>query len=327
MLKFFSGSRSVKPRAFLKQLSILLNAGIPLAKALYMSNAPVEVSDMIRSGRSFTDSLDTSVFPASVIAIISVGESSGNIAESINKACDHMEKRDSFRKKLVGSLIYPAFVLSLCIAAIFILTSLLLPSFAGIFAGLGVSLPPLSRFMMSAAGYLPILCLFMTISAVLFGKFLMSDRGLTLPLIGSFRQKLTITTFFATMAESLSSGMNIVDSLELASKVSASKYFKVKYSAIALSVTEGDSLAGAFKASGLFDEMVLLLVSAGEQASSLDKVFGQLTGIYEEDIENNIKTASSLVEPIATLAAGLVVGVIVFAMFLPIIKLIGILGG
>lgn len=325
MLKIFSGSS--KPREYLKQLSILLNAGIPLAKAIDSVNAESAVSESIRSGSSFSDALDTSVFPPSAVAMIRVGERSGNLAEGIARACEHMEKSNSFRKKLIGSLIYPAFVLALCFAALVVLTSVLLPSFAGIFSSIGATLPPLSRFIMDIAGYLPFITASLAVSLVVLARYLMSDAGFKFPLIGKFRSKLLLVSCFRAMAESLASGMNIIDSLELASSVLGSKLYRDKLLSASVSVMEGDSLSNAFKKCGIFDGTVISLVSAGEQASSLDKVFGQIARLYEEEIENSLKTFSSLVEPAATLATGLVVGIIVFAMFLPIIKLISILGG
>jgi type IV pilus assembly protein PilC len=325
MQKIFSGSS--KPRAFLKQLSILLNAGVPLAKAIDFDGKMSTMAEKIRSGSSFSDSLDPSAFPPSAVAMIRVGERSGNLAEGIARACEHMEKGNSFRKKLIGSLIYPAFVLSLCAAAIIILTSVLLPSFSGIFGSLGVSLPPLSRFIMTLAGQMPLVLVLVSVSLGLTTKYLISDRGLKFPVIGHFRKKLMLASYFRAMAESLTAGMNIIDSLELAASVVGSKLYRDKLLSVSASVTDGQALSEAFKLGGSFDETVLSLVSAGEQASSLDKVFGQLAALYEEEIENSLKTFSSLVEPAATLATGLVVGIIVFAMFLPIIKLISVLGG
>ena len=325
MLKLFSGSEN--PRSFLKQISILLNAGIPLGKALDCDTAFSDVAEKIRSGSSFCDALAASGLQGNIIATISVGERNGDLAGGVARACAQMERNESFRKKLVGSLIYPAFVLLLCVGAMIILTSVLLPSFTGIFNSLGASLPPLSRMIMEISGQWPLITV---LAAVLFAagiRYVMSDRGLKFPVIGNFRRKLIFAAFFRAMAESLGSGMNIIESLDLASSVVNSKIYKEKLISVSASVTEGQKLSAAFDSVGIFNKTVLSLVSAGEQASSLDKVFEQLARLYEEEIENNLKTFSSLVEPAATLATGLVVGIIVFAMFLPIIKLIGILGG
>jgi type IV pilus assembly protein PilC len=155
----------------------------------------------------------------------------------------------------------------------------------------------------------------------------MGDKGLKFPVIGKFRRKLILSSFFQAMAQSLSSGMNVINSLDLSLKAVGSKDCRQILSAASVSVTEGTALSDAFKASGLFDETVLSLVSAGEQSSSLGNVFSQLADMYEEEIESGLKTFSSLVEPVSTLATGVVVGIIIFAMFMPIIKLISVLGG
>lgn len=304
-----------------------MNAGIPLSRALDVACAPASVSEKVKQGGSLSGSLDPAFFPPPVIAMIKVGETTGNLATGITRACNYMEKRGSLGKKLIGSLIYPAFVLILCVAALAVLSLVLIPSFAGIFGSMGQSLPPLSRFIMGISGYMPLIAALLAVSLYFAAKYLMSDRGLNALLIGRFRGKCIQASLFKAMAESLSSGMNLIDSLGLASGVVNSGIYRDKLSAISLSVTQGQALSGAFADSMLFDDAVLSLVAAGEQASSLDKVFGQLAALYEEEIDSDLKTFSSLVEPAATLTTGVVVGIIVLAMFMPVIKLINVLGG
>jgi type IV pilus assembly protein PilC len=129
------------------------------------------------------------------------------------------------------------------------------------------------------------------------------------------------------MSESLSSGMNLIDALSLSAGILSSKLFKKKLAASIKSVSEGEPLSGALHISGLCDDIAISLISAGERSSSLDKVFSQLSIMYEDEIESGLRTFTALIEPASTLATGVVVGIIVFAMFMPIIKLISVLGG
>jgi type IV pilus assembly protein PilC len=331
MRKLFSGSEISRKEAtnFLKKLSLLTEAGLSITSALdNASNKPYlkTISEKVRSGASFSGELDPKIFTPVAVSMILVGENNGNLSGGITKACQYLEKRDSFNKKLIGSLIYPAFVLMLCGAAIFILVSILLPSFAGIFNGLGIQLPPLSRFILDLARYMPLITVITSIFIYYALKYLLSDKGLSFPVVGRFRSKLLAASFFQAMSGSISSGMNIVESLQLSSGVINSRSYKEKLNLAISSIIEGNTLSNSLNSIGLFDETVISLISAGEQSSSLDKVFAQLSRIYEEEIENSTKTFSSLVEPISTLATGLVVGIIVFAMFMPIIKLISVLG-
>jgi len=118
-----------------------------------------------------------------------------------------------------------------------------------------------------------------------------------------------------------------MEALSLSTSLMSSKLFKDKLSSSIKAVSEGEPLSEALRMSGLFDDTALSLISAGERSSSLDKVFSQLSIMYEEEIESGLKTFTNLIEPASTLATGLVVGIIVFAMFMPIIKLISVLGG
>ena len=315
---------------FFRKLSLLMGAGASISGALDLtvrSEYFKSIAEKVKSGGSFSGALEADVFPPAVIGIVSVAENSGNLSTGLARACRYLEKKDSFRKKIIGALIYPAFVLLLCCASLFILMSVLLPSFAGIFQSIGVALPPISRFILDSGRFLPLMAAVLIILIYCAIKYLFSDRGFKFPVIGRFRAKLVTSSFFSSMAESLSSGMNILDSLSLSTGQINSRLFKEKLLASNKLVSEGNALSDSLNSTGLFDETVISLISAGEHSSSLDKVFAQLADIYEEETENSIKTFSSLVEPASTLATGLVVGFIVFAMFMPIIKLISVLGG
>jgi type IV pilus assembly protein PilC len=315
---------------FFRKLSLLMGAGASISGALDLaarSEYFKMIAEKVKSGGSFSDALEADVFPPAVIGIVSVAEKSGSLSTGLERACRYLEKKDNFKKKILGALLYPAFVLLLCCVSLLILISVLLPSFAGIFQSVGVALPPISRFILDSGRFLPLMAAAFIIILYCLIRYLFSDRGFKFPVIGRFRAKIVMASFFNSMAESLSSGMNILDSLSLSTGLINSGLFKEKLMASNKLVSEGNALSESLNNTGLFDETVISLVSAGEHSSSLDKVFAKLADLYEEETENSLKTFSSLVEPASTLATGLVVGFIVFAMFMPIIKLISVLGG
>ncbi len=315
---------------FLKKLSLLTEAGAPISSALDASAKTQyfeAIAEKVKTGGSLSGALDANVFPPAVKAMISVSERNGALPAGLARACRYMEKKDAFKKKIIGALVYPAFVLVLCCASFFILVSVLLPSFAGIFQSMGATLPPLSRFILDSGKFLPLMAVLSVILFYCAFRCSIGDGGFRVPVVGKFRSKLILASFFISMAESLSSGMNLMDSLSLSTGLVNSKLYREKLANCGRMVSEGNALSESLNNTGLFDETDLSLISAGEHSSSLDKVFFQLSNLYEEDIENGLKTFSSLVEPASTLATGLVVGIIVFAMFMPIIKLISVLGG
>ena len=315
---------------FLKKLSLLMAAGVSVSAALDMAASSDHfkiIAEKVKSGGSLTEALDANVFPPAVIGIISVSEKNGALASGLSRACSYLEKKETFKKKIIGSLIYPAFILTLCCASIFILVSVLLPSFAGIYQSIGVKMPALSRIILDSGRYFPLIIVLVSIFIYLFVKHLTGDKGFGFPVIGKFRSKILLASLFNSMAESLSSGMNLMEALSLSTSLMSSKLFKDKLSLSIKAVSEGEPLSGALRMSGLFDDTALSLILAGERSSSLDKVFSQLSIMYEEEIESSLKTFTTLIEPASTLATGIVVGIIVFAMFMPIIKLISVLGG
>ncbi len=235
-------------------------------------------------------------------------------------------KERKLQKKIAGALVYPAFVLTLCFISLFILVSVLLPSFAGIFRSIGIELPLISRFILDSGRFLPLFMIIIATLAYFAFRYVMSDRGFRFPIIGRMRSKMIAASFFGSMGEALSSGMSIMDSLMLSAGLVNSPMYKEKLEECIKLVYDGNGLSDSLQTTGLFDDTDISLISAGQHSSSLDRVFGELAEMHSEEIENDMKTFTSLVEPVSTLATGLVVGLIVFAMFMPIIKLINALG-
>ena len=314
---------------FLKKLAILTEAGMPIADALdsaAVNDSFRSIAEKVRSGGSFSGALEADHFPPAVIGIVSVSETNGALSAGLGKACRYLEKKDAFRKKVLGALLYPGFVMMICCVSVLILVSVLLPSFAGIYRSLGATLPPLSGFILASAGFFPLIVLILAALSFFAVRFSLSDKGFILPVIGKFRRKLILASFCGSMAESLLSGMSVEDSLSLSAGVVSSVMFREKLAVSRQLLLEGNSLNASLNITGMFDDTALSLMSAGERSSSLGGVFSRLSDLYEEEIESGLKAFTSIIEPASTLVTGLVVGIIVFAMFMPIIKLINVLG-
>lgn len=326
MQRNFFGSRSSYP--LLKRLSLLLEAGIPLSRALEsIGGGDVVFREKIMSGGAFADSIDPSTLSPRVLALIRAGEKTGDLAGAVSRACASIERSASFSKKMVASLAYPAFVMAAALASIAIAGSIMLPSFSGILGGMGVQLPPLSRFLLFVFRNMPLL---LVVAAFLAGgliRFIFSDPGLRLPLIGKLRLKIFLSSFYRSMSEMLHAGSGMIESLEVSSASVSSRRLREIILRARDKVAEGSSLAASLASSGSMEDTDIYLISAGESSSSLDRVFDQLADRSEEEIENGLKFMTGLIEPMSTLAVGFVVAIIVLGMFMPIIKLIGAFGG
>ncbi len=326
MLKRSSASN----KTFLKKLSLLVNSGLPLSKALDLACGPADpcgISGQVKSGVSLGSALMAAGFPPMAAGIVSVAEKSGNLPSGLAKAAEYLDKQSSFRRKMIGALAYPAFVIGLSAVSVLAFSIFLLPLFSSIYVGLGMRLPLLSRLLLKSVKFLPLAVAAAVISSYFMGKYLLSDRGIGFPVIGAFRKRVALAGFYSSMSQSLSAGLNIVESHEISADSVASGLIRAKLREALRSVSEGDPLNRSLERTGLFDATAISLIEAGESSSSLGNVFAQLAGAAEEEIEVSVKTVSSLVEPVSTLAVGLVVAIIVLGMFMPIIKLVEAFGG
>lgn len=278
-------------------------------------------------GASIGSSLDPLVYPGEVICAISAAESTGNLSSGLQRAVRYMENRDSLRKKMASALVYPLFVLALCASSVVMMMTVLMPAFSAMFDSMGVQLPLASRIVIGAGRWFPALLPLLILLAYCGIRLAVGDNGLKLPVIGKFRIAVLKQSFYQGMGEALTSGVGVYDSLKAASENSGCAWFNSKISAALEHVSGGSSVSEALKGTGIFDELIVSVISAGERSSSLDRVFCQLASVQNEEIQSGIKTFTSLLEPVSTLATGLVVGIIVLAMFLPLIRLVGALGG
>jgi type IV pilus assembly protein PilC len=330
MQKFFSRSETRGSLDFLKRLSIFLNAGLPLSISLdgASSNAVQrDFAEKVKAGASFSSSLSILNIPGNITGMIAVGEKSGDLASSVSAACAYMGKNVSFRKKLLSSMIYPAFVLIVCFAALIVLSAVLVPAFSSIYESQGIELPFISRLVIATMAHMNIILIVFVVIGALAVRYIAGDRGLELPISGSIRKKLLAAGIFRTMAEGLGAGMNLIDSLNLCLNITGSSAIRSKIIEASSKVNAGAPLSASLAGTGIFSSTAISLIGAGEAASSLVPVFRQLSAMYEEELENMFKAAAGLAEPLSTLACGVVVGIIVLAMFMPIVKLMGVIGG
>jgi type IV pilus assembly protein PilC len=325
MLERFLRSNKSVP---LKELSILLKAGHPLIRTLELvcSDSHPHIARSVENGSSFADAISKDL-PMSAVSLIRAGEASGKLDAGIYAAWKSIETIRNIRRKLVGTLIYPAFVLAVCFIALLVFSSIVLPSFASTLMYSGAKLPFISKAVVVFGYNMP----FIISASLIVGAFsiwyIYGDGGFSVPLVRGIKKKLLLSSFFRIMSTSLSSGTSLLDALKLTISTTSSPVFKEKLTFVHSQVREGKEFSVCLKGTGFFDDTAISLIMAGERSAALTQVFEQLSCMYEEGVEETIKMSLSMVEPASTLIVGLVVGIIVLAMFLPMIQLVGALGG
>ncbi|MFH2137157.1 MAG: type II secretion system F family protein [Candidatus Omnitrophota bacterium] len=348
-LKLFSKSRRIKPQdlvIFTRQLAVLIDAGLPLVQALYtlqrqarfqeMSELIAELIDAIESGRTLSDAL--SIYPESFskvyINIVKAGETGGALDVVLKRLADYLERNLRLQQRIHSALIYPALVLVIAVIILTIIITFVIPSFMALFEDTGIPLPLLTQAILNITTFLRmrwyLFAGFLVI--VVFGynillqnlkfKYLKDKVKLNLPVFGALTSKIIAARFSRTLATLMSGGVHILRALELTKEVSGNLVMEKEIDTVYDSVREGGFIAKVLENSGVFPQLMVDMISVGEESGSLDKMLSKVADTFEEEVEITASSLTSLLEPALIVIMGGIVGLIVLAMFLPLISLI-----
>lgn len=352
MLKNFSQrsrSRFWKPSSrelalFAGELKFLLSAGVPLMPALSIIGRQIpskkikvaieKIKGLVSSGHSLSDSLKNDIFPDIFINIIAAGEAGGALDVSLSKIASYFDTKDDLRKKIISATIYPALVLSLSLASILFIAVYLIPTMNGVFSGLGIELPFITR-MIGLSGETILRYWWLLLSGpvalcLALNKFLKARFGdgflekitLGLPLLGRIFHKMICGRVSSALSTLLGSGVPLISSLKVARAVSGNSVYREAFDRVLGDVERGEKLSEALRGTRVFPESFCELAALGEATGRLDSVFADLEGYYERDVELQLKVLTSLVEPLSTVLVGVAVGIIVFSIFLPLMNVV-----
>ena len=335
---------------FSRQLATMVDAGIPLVGALDALQEQMEskgfktivkrVRDNVEGGQSLSEALgkQPNVFSPFFINMVKAGESSGNLDEILDRVAIYMEKTIALIRKVKSSLIYPAVVVFMAIAITTFLIVKVVPTFESIFATIGVTLPLPTLILIKISHIVRSYLLFVIIALGL-GIFAVSqaiktEKGrlafdtflLNIPVIGKLLRKVAIARFARTLSTLQKSGVSILTALEIVGKTSGNKVIEAAVVHTKMSIKEGESIAQPLTASKVFPPMVTRMISVGEQTGKLEEMLGKVADFYESEVDAAVSGLTSLIEPLIIAFLGIVVGGIVVSMFLPIVKLVQVVG-
>jgi len=334
---------------FLDRLASISSAGIPLLRALGILESQEQskkfksilkqISSKLHQGHAFADTLSLfgKSIPSSCINIIKAGELSGNLDLGLKRGAAYLAKQNSFRGKLLRSMMYPAFVICLSTLSLIFLFIYLLPMFSNIFGSLDTKLPLITILIIAFADFIGtyklFILIFVSIMSFLFIYFTKKEKGaaiidkakLRLPIIGNITKKTNYSNISISLGEMLSSGVSILQALETTKDMTGSRVFKKALEVIREKVEGGERLFQAMAETGVFPEVLIHMIAAGEETGELAKMLKGAAEFYEEETEQSLKVLASFIEPIATVTAGVIVGIIVMAMFMPLISMVSAL--
>ena len=331
---------------FTRQFSTMINAGLPLVQALdilakqsenkALSAATREIVFDVESGHTVADALSKHphAFTELYVNMVAAGEAGGILDTILMRLATFMEKNDALIRKVKGAMIYPAVIMSVAVIAITVLLIFVIPVFESMFASVGLALPMptrvvigLSKFLKTywyllGGGMAAAVWLFRRYYATPNGKLAVDRFMLRMPVLGDVLRKSAVSRFTRTLGTLISSGVSILDGLEITAKTAGNRVIQDAIMASRASIAGGDTIAAPLQKSNVFPPMVISMIAVGEQTGGLDEMLSKIADFYDEEVDAAVSGLLSLLEPVMIVFLGVVVGGMVVAMYLPIFDMI-----
>ena len=327
---------------FTRQFSTMINAGLPLVQALDILSKQSESKALqavtkevvfdVESGQTVADALRKrpKAFNELYVNMVAAGEAGGILDTILMRLATFIEKTDALVRKVKGAMIYPGVIMTVAAAAIAILLIFVIPTFEKMFAGVGLALPMPTRIVIGASkllqGY------WWAMLGAGFGLFALGNRYyatdsgrlridgilLRVPVLGDVLRKSAVSRFTRTLGTLISSGVSILDGLEITARTSGNRVIQNAIMASRESIAGGETIAAPLQKSGVFPPMVISMIAVGEQTGGLDEMLSKIADFYDEEVDAAVSGLLALMEPIMIVFLGVVVGGMVVAMYLPI---------
>ena len=330
---------------FTKQMATLLTSGIKLTEALSVMtlqtsdarfrHALVDVRDRVVTGESFTDALKDygDYFDVIYVSMVRVGEVTGTLGESLSTISSFMEKRRRVESKVKTAMVYPVVLILFCIAAILVLTTLVIPKIGKEIERAGRELPWITRRLMDVGHVLTswwLVVVIASVVAIVWGlrRFLRTDRGaylrdrfiLSLPLFGPLIKQRVVARFASTLSTLLGSGLAMAESLRVVAEVTGNTLMKRAVQQARERILAGTDIATPLRDSGVIDPAIAHMVAVGEKSGELEKMLKSISDNLEASTDIVIERLSAAVEPLIIIVMAAVIGVIAYATILPILE-------
>ena len=349
---FGGGVKAKELAVFTRQFSVMIDAGLPLVQCLEILASQQEnkvfqkvligTRGAVEGGSTLSAAMKAypKVFDPLYSNMVEAGETGGILDTILQRLSTYIEKNVKLKRAVKSALVYPIGVLTIAAAVITLLLWKVVPIFATLFAGLGVDLPlptkiviALSNFVGSIFGLL----IFVAVIGIIFalkawygtaqGRMVMDTLVLKLPVIGILMRKIAVARFTRTLGTLISSGVPILEGLDITAKTSGNAVVEKALFQVRKSLEEGKSLTEPLKECEVFPGMVTQMISVGEQTGAMDAMLSKIADFYEEEVDAAVKDLLTALEPVMIVFLGVVVGGVVISMYLPLFSLIGKLSG
>ncbi len=335
---------------FTRQFATMIDAGLPLVQCLEIlasqqenkvfKKALTEIRVSVEGGLTFAAALKQhpKVFSGLYANMVEAGEAGGILDTILNRLAAYMEKAMALKKKVKSAMIYPSTIVTVAVAVVIFLLVFVIPTFKAMFEGFGATLPlptlivlELSRivrayFLVGIGVVVGLILALRWWYATRSGRLAIDSFLIKSPIFGILIRKVAVAKFTRTLGTLISSGVAILEGLDITARTAGNKVVELAVLRTRASIAEGKTIADPLKASGVFPPMVVQMIAVGEQTGALDAMLGKIADFYDEEVDTAVTNLTALLEPMLMVFLGVVIGGVVIAMYLPIFKLVQVVG-
>jgi type IV pilus assembly protein PilC len=336
---------------FARQFATMINAGLPLIQSLDILQSQQEnktfqkilkeIKENVEEGSTLADAMGKhpKIFDDLFVNMVAAGEVGGILDTILNRLSAYMEKAMKLKRQVKGAMTYPIIVLVIAILVIAVILIFVIPVFEQMFADFGGALPVPTQIVVGMSRFVKGNIIFILIGLGLltfaFKRFYSTERGrafvddtvLKMPVFGPLLSKVAVARFTRTMGTMISSGVPILEALDIVAKTAGNKTIEKALYNVRSGITQGRTMADPLGESGVFPSMVVQMVAVGEQTGALDAMLGKIADFYDDEVDAAVEGLTSMIEPFMMVFLGTTIGGLVVAMYLPIFKMAGMVGG
>ncbi|HEY5974974.1 MAG TPA: type II secretion system F family protein [Geobacteraceae bacterium] len=348
------GSKKIDSKelvVFTRQFATMIDSGLPLVQcldilAIQQENKTfkailLKIKESVESGSTFAEALSKhpQAFDDLYVNLIAAGEVGGILDTILNRLAAYIEKAIKLKKRVKGAMVYPTTIIAIAVVVVGVILVFVIPTFAKMFADFGGELPGPTKFVINLSSFLQkyIIVIIGALFALKFafnkyyatvnGRKAVDRLALRLPVVGILIRKVAVAKFTRTLGTMISSGVPIMDGLEIVAKTAGNKVVEESIYKVRQAISEGKTMAEPLGESGVFPPMVVQMISVGEATGAMDSMLNKIADFYDDEVDDAVNNLTAMMEPLLMVFLGTTVGGLVIAMYLPIFKLAGAVGG
>ena len=333
-----------------RQLATMIDAGLPLVQCLdilaqqqekkVFQKALHDIRTSVEGGATFSASLKRhpKIFSALYTNMVEAGEAGGILDTILNRLAAYIEKAMALKKRVKTAMFYPSTIVAVAVVVVIFLLIYVIPTFEQLFEGFGATLPLPTVIVLEASrlvrAYILVMLAGLVVAVVGLrfyyrtpgGKLAIDRLLLRLPVFGPLIRKVAVAKFTRTLGTLVSSGVSILEGLDITARTAGNRVVEEAVLKARTTIAQGKTIAEPLQASGVFPLMVVQMIAVGEQTGALDRMLNKIADFYDEEVDVAVAGLTALLEPLLVIFLGVIIGGVVIAMYLPIFKLISVVG-